>query len=746
MRFGISVVAGLCLAGSAFAQDQGFGVFEGEVTEAAPSAEYPLTLDAGSIVTLSTDSIENFDTILTLIGPDGKPLAENDDREPGNLQSLIVHRVEMSGTYTVAVTGYGGGTGVFELTVQDGIETGLSDEAQVLASDIVTLDAGNTSLTRTVDLAVEDIFVATTFALTDTLDTTLTLTGPSGEILLQNDDRGDGSLNSQLVFQAEAAGRYTVEVGSYSGSDAGDLVLSLAIDPNAEVPFDFAGVEGEDLGEFSGNINDANPEQAYPVELEAGQTIYAVLDTVDGDLDPVVRLLDPDGHAVAVNDDRGDGSLNSALAYTATQAGTYTVNVERYRAATSAGGYSLILRLVDAETVSVLQALRDNIIRLSGEVLSYDTEDFRVFYTLEGRDASTEEYALSVGVTLQEVYDAQINRIGWAEPIRDDEGLFRAYISDAGGSMGVTYPVQIVFDNPNTLDKRENMAARTVFLVENDFRGLGKEAPVHALMRATATHEFNHVVQFGYDAEEALDWLYEATASWTETTTVGADQDATDYVSTDYEMPQICWTTAESGFDYAQWTLLQSIADQFGEGIVVEFWENTVDMDGFETMAVSLERAGTTLPDTIRRWRAQNFARDYQLAPLFDATVAVAHTMDAPGRYSAKGGLEETGANYILLDGMSGQYQVSLDGAEGLEVVLLGQAGNAVQVIPLGTAGAIDTTGFEQAALMVFNRTLPARPGQCSSTGYALDVSEGSGRMPAPAYSFSAAHFEVPGQ
>ena len=47
---------------------------------------------------------------------------------------------------------------------------------------------------------------------------------------------------------------------------------------------------------------------------------------------------------------------------------------------------------------------------------------------------------------------------------------------------------------------------------------------------------------------------------------------------------------------------------------------------------------------------------------------------------------------------------------------------------------------------MVFNRTLPARPGQCSSTGYALDVSEGSGRMPAPAYSFSAAHFEVPGQ
>ncbi len=744
MRFGISVMAGLCLAGGAFAQDQGFGVFEGEVTEGTPSAEYQVTLDAGSVVTLSTDSIENFDTVLTLLGPDGKPLAENDDREPGNLQSLIVHRVEMSGTYTVAVSGYGGGTGVFELSIEDGIDTGLSDQAQVLTEDIVTLDRDNTTLSRIVELAAEDILVATTFALTDGLDTTLTLTSPSGEILLQNDDRGDGSLNSQLVFQAETAGRYTVEIGSYSGSDTGDLVVSVAIDPEAEVPFDFAGVEGEDLGAYSGQISDANPEQAFPVELREGQTIYAVLDTVDGDLDPVVRLVDPDGHAVALNDDRGDGSLNSALAYTATQDGTYTVNVERYRAGNTSGGFSLILRLVDAETVPMLQAMRDNIIRLSGEVLSFDTEDFRVFYTLEGRDASTEEYALSVGEALQELYDIQVNRIGWAEPIRDDEGLYRAYVSDAGGSMGVTYPVQIVFDNPNTTDKRENTAARTVFLVENDFRGLGKEAPVHALMRATATHEFNHVVQFGYDAEEALDWLYEATASWTETTTVGADQDATDYVSTDYEMPHICWTTSESGFDYAQWTLLQSIADQYGEGIVVEFWENTVDMDGFETMAVSLESRGTTLPDAVLRWRAQNFARDYELAPLFDATVAVTHTMNEPGRYSAKGGLEETGANYILLD-MSGQYQVSLDGADGLEAILLGQAGDEVQVIPLGTSGAIDTTGFEHAALMVFNRALPAEPGQCSSTGYALDIEAGSGRMPAPAYSFSAEHFEMPG-
>jgi len=740
MRFGISVMAGLCLAGGAFAQD---GAFSGELTADTPRVTFEVTLEAGAVVTLSTESVENVDTILTLVGPDGKPLAENDDRGPGVLQSQLVYMPQDSGTYTVAITGYGEATGPFELFVRSGIDAGLSDAARVLEESVISFHAHRVSETRSVDLEAGDILVATTFALEDTLDTVLTLTGSDGTIIAQNDDRGDGSLNSQLVFLAEADGRYTVEVGSYSGSDQGDLVLSLAIDPEAEVPFDFAGVEGEPLGEHVGEISDAVSERAYPVALSAGQTVYAVVDTLSGDLDPVIRLLDPDGFAVALNDDRGDGSLNSALAYTAPVAGTYTLNVERYRAGNTGGEFQLILRSVDAETVSVLQALRDNVVSLSGEVLTLDTEDFRVFYTLEGRDASSTEYAVTVGEALQEVYDIQVNRLGWAEPIRDEDGLYRAYIADADGSMGVTYPVQVVFDNPNTGEARESTAARTVFLIENDFRGLGKEAPVHSLMRATATHEFNHVVQFGYDSEEGLDWLYEATASWIETITVGADQDATDYVETDYEAPQICWTTAENGFDYAQWTLLQSVADVHGESMVVDFWEHGIELDGFDTMSVPLELAGTSLPDTLRRWRAQNFARDYDLAPHFAITVAMQHRLSGPGEWSSKGGLEETGANYIGLD-MSGRHDITLEGDAGLELVLLGQAGDRLDVIPLGRAGTVDTTGFDHAALMVFNRTLPESPGSCTSTGYALDVTAATGTMPAAAYSFSARHFEMP--
>ena len=273
---------------------------------------------------------------------------------------------------------------------------------------------------------------------------------------------------------------------------------------------------------------------------------------------------------------------------------------------------------------------------------------------------------------------------------------------------------------------------------------MGKAAPVHSLMRATATHEFNHVIQFGYDSEEGLDWLYEATASWTETTTVGGDQDATDYVATDFGAPEICWTTSEGGFDYAQWTLLQSIADVHGESIVVRMWENSVELDGFETMSATLEPVGTTIPDVIQRWRAQNFALAYDLAPHFTDTVRVHHTLNSERGWMSKGGLEQLGANYIAVE-LDGRYEFGLRGDAGLELVALAHSGDEIQVIPLGRGGVVDTDAHDYLALMVFNRTMPEAPGVCSDVGYSLDVAPANAAPAAPAYGFSAEHFTPPG-
>jgi hypothetical protein len=743
MRAFIAAVASVLVAASAAAQTGADQRFAGAITAQAPRVSFDVQLEAGQIVTLTTSSAQNVDTVLALNGPNGRQVAQNDDQQPGVLSSRIVYVARATGRHTAIVTGFNGSTGAFDLAVSFGMDFGLSDAARTLREDTVSLNRRTTQARFPVDLGAGDIFVASTFALTEGLDTTLTLADASGEILAQSDDRGDGTLNSQIVFQAARVGRYEVVASTFSGAGVGDFALSLAIDPNAEAPFNFATIEGAPIARHEGELNDANPRQEYRVDLAAGQTLFATSETTRGDLDTVLRLVGPDGFPVALNDDRGDGSLNAAFAYTAPAAGAYTLELYRFQRANSSGAFRLVLSSVDRSVVDALEALADNQVPLSGPEQIIETQDFRLHYTLEGRDASTHEYARATADALQTVLDAQVSRLGWAAPVRDDNGRYRAYVADANGSMGYTKPVRIVFDNPSTANVRETSAAQAVFVIDNDFAGMGKKAPVESLMRATATHELNHVVQFGYDSEEGLGWLAEATASWTETVTVGQDQDATDYVATDFAAPELCWTTTARGHDYAQWTLLQSLADSYGERIVVRLWENSVAHDGFETMSRTLAEVGTTIPDAIQRWRVQNFARDYELAPRFTRSVRLGGAISRNGSWSPSGRIEQLGAHYVALR-LDGPRLFNLRGDSNVELVGLGRRNGEIEVILLGRGGVFDAAAYEYAALMVFNRAVPETPGACSGTRYTIGVAQTAAPPAQPQYRFSAEHFRPP--
>ena len=94
---------------------------------------------------------------------------------------------------------------------------------------------------------------------------------------------------------------------------------------------------------------------------------------------------------------------------------------------------------------------------------------------------------------------------------------------------------------------------------------------------------------------------------------------------------------------------------------------------------------------------------------------------------------------------LDGRFQVSLEGEDGLELIGLVRRGDEVVAIALGRAGVFDTTGFSDAALMVFNSTLPAEPGTCNGVGYTIEIEASTGRMAAPAYRFDAPHFLQPG-
>jgi Bacterial pre-peptidase C-terminal domain len=79
--------------------------------------DYMVKLNKGDnlAVDLSSDS---FDSIITLLSPDGTTVAENDDGPDGSSNSLLFTRITESGNYVVRVRSFGEtGVGSFRLKV-----------------------------------------------------------------------------------------------------------------------------------------------------------------------------------------------------------------------------------------------------------------------------------------------------------------------------------------------------------------------------------------------------------------------------------------------------------------------------------------------------------------------------------------------------------------------------------------------------------------------------------------------------
>ena len=79
--------------------------------------DYRVTFAAGDQVVMDLTS-EEFDTIISLIAPDGSTVTENDDGPDGTTNSLLFARIARAGDYVIRVSPYAGqGMGAFKLKV-----------------------------------------------------------------------------------------------------------------------------------------------------------------------------------------------------------------------------------------------------------------------------------------------------------------------------------------------------------------------------------------------------------------------------------------------------------------------------------------------------------------------------------------------------------------------------------------------------------------------------------------------------
>lgn len=329
-------------------------VVAGTITDAAAIIPYSISLEAGAVITITMEQQSgDLDPLLILYDPAGNEVERNDDAAQTvgdntyNAQ-IINFTASQTGTYTIEATRYGqaegDSTGQFQLaltasstssTAGTTLTVGASVDGQITASSgedsyPLPLEAGQ-SVTITLEATSGD------------LDAQVILYNAAGDELVRNDDAqaivANNSLNAQIVnFVATETATYTViatRYGESAGGTTGGYQLRISSGT------DFTGdnlVTGPALtvgDEAMGMISASETAIEYTLPLETGQTVTITMQQVNGNLDPYLILIGPDGSQVTDNDDAeetvGGNTLNAQLTgFRAPSSGTYTIQATRF--------------------------------------------------------------------------------------------------------------------------------------------------------------------------------------------------------------------------------------------------------------------------------------------------------------------------------------------------------------------------------------------------------------------------------
>jgi hypothetical protein len=242
---------------------------------------------------------------------------------------------------------------------------------------------------------------------------------------------------------------------------------------------------------------------------------------------------------------------------------------------------------------------------------------FRVHYARTGadsvRNASTDlsgfpgqpagpnghpDWVDTVGLILDSVWIREVDQIGFRAPVSDgscptgDGPRFDVYLEGIGASyLGLT-------DNDGSACYQQNRATAFIIL-DNDYAGLAlypePDGP-RRVLRVTAAHEFNHAIQFAYNAFGAEvaagtgPYWYEATAVWMEDQVYDEINDYIQYLPSWFRRPELSFRTFSTNLNdldrvlhpYALGIYGHFLSKKFPSFPVVRrIWESMSTVSGF---------------------------------------------------------------------------------------------------------------------------------------------------------------------
>lgn len=279
---------------------------DGEL-EDGETVEYTFEAEQGTFLLISLES-DVFDPFLTISDASGNTIATDDD-SGDSTNALVRFTVPENGEYTIEVSGLFGGGGAFTLSLSVGefIEISLGQTARV------EFDGETNAFFFGYEGTAGEVI--TVSAVTDgSIDTNLTVFGPSGFEVASDEDSGENNDPLIQVVVLSEDGTYQIQLSSYLGSSVEGVV---------EVTVETAELTSLDDGETQ-EVNLFETSQVFFSFTAEEDVTYRLTFTAGGDAS-VFTNITIDGQQIA--NTSFNGVSQSTIDFTAETSGFGLVEI-----------------------------------------------------------------------------------------------------------------------------------------------------------------------------------------------------------------------------------------------------------------------------------------------------------------------------------------------------------------------------------------------------------------------------------
>jgi hypothetical protein len=215
------------------------------------------------------------------------------------------------------------------------------------------------------------------------------------------------------------------------------------------------------------------------------------------------------------------------------------------------------------------------------------------------------DFVERVAKVAEHVHEVENGKLGWQEPRSDGRrggrnGKTDVYLSQIGGELfGYAAPDRGQATKQHRIPRR----LHGYLVLDNDYSAFEFPGtkPLSDL-EVTFAHEYNHILQFGYDAYQDP-WFAESSATWMEDQVYNEIDDYLRYVRRWVKLWETPLTTSSiKEYGSAVWN--QWLAHRYGESIVRNAWAGAIRAKPGGFSVASYERA-------IRAAGPSDFSRDF---------------------------------------------------------------------------------------------------------------------------------------